>query len=91
MCPAFQAPEPRSTPTKNAVNLDKAAPNLIDAVALSQIIGVDKGTIYDWVRRGKIPHVRLERLVRFDLKDIDEWVRDRKQNLSKSPLSRHEQ
>ncbi len=68
-----------------------ASPNLIDAAALSQIIGVDKGTIYDWVRRGKIPHVRLERLVRFDLEDIDEWVRDRKQNLSKSPLSRHEQ
>jgi len=67
------------------------SPNLIDAAALSQIIGADKGTIYDWVRRGKIPHVRLERLVRFDLEDIDEWVRDRKQNLSKSPLSRHEQ
>jgi excisionase family DNA binding protein len=66
------------------------SPNLIDAMALSQIIGVDKGTIYDWVRRGKIPHVRLERLVRFDLEDIGEWVKNRKQNLSKSPLSRHE-
>ena len=41
-------------------------PQLIDAEQLSQFLGVKEGTIYDWVRRGKIPHVRLERLIRFE-------------------------
>jgi len=53
-------------------------PQLIDAEQLSQFLGVKEGTIYDWVRRGKIPHVRLERLIRFDPDEIDTWLQERK-------------
>lgn len=53
-------------------------PQLIDAEQLSQFLGVKEGTIYDWVRRGKIPYVRLERLVRFDPDEINTWLQERK-------------
>ena len=53
-------------------------PQLIDAEQLSLILGVKDGTIYDWVRRGKIPHVRLERLIRFDMDEINTWLQERK-------------
>jgi excisionase family DNA binding protein len=51
---------------------------LIDAEELSQRISVKKATIYDWVRRGKIPCVRLEGLVRFDQDEIERWVEKKK-------------
>lgn len=51
---------------------------LIDAAELSKRLSIKKGTLYDWVRRGKIPFVRLETLVRFDLEDIDRWVQEKK-------------
>ena len=53
-------------------------PQLIDAEQLSLILGVKDGTIYDWVSRGKIPHVRLERLIRFDMDEINAWLQERK-------------
>jgi excisionase family DNA binding protein len=51
---------------------------LIDAVELSKRLNIKKGTLYDWVRRGKIPFVRLESLVRFDVQDIDQWLQEKK-------------
>jgi excisionase family DNA binding protein len=52
--------------------------HLIDAEQLSQRLGVKEGTIYDWVRRGKIPCLRLERLIRFDPEEINLWLAERK-------------
>jgi excisionase family DNA binding protein len=60
-------------------------PQLLDAARLSQILGVKKGTIYDWVRRKKIPHFKLENLVRFDLAEINAWLEEKRtlpENLS---------
>lgn len=53
-------------------------PKLIRPEELSERLGVRKGTIYSWVRRGVIPCVRLEGLVRFDLEEIGGWIKERK-------------
>jgi excisionase family DNA binding protein len=47
---------------------------LIDIKKLSQYLGVKEGTIYSWVNQEKIPYVKINRLVRFNLKTIDEWI-----------------
>lgn len=48
---------------------------------LSEKINVPLGTVYGWVRRGFIPHLRLgPRLVRFDLDEVADWLQQRKVN-----------
>ncbi|MBI3183142.1 MAG: helix-turn-helix domain-containing protein [Myxococcales bacterium] len=41
----------------------------------ARMIGVPVGTLYSWVGRQQIPHVRLgPRLVRFRRAEIDAWL-----------------
>ncbi|MCF7875355.1 MAG: helix-turn-helix domain-containing protein [Candidatus Omnitrophica bacterium] len=47
---------------------------LVDIKKLSQYLGVKEGTIYSWVNQEKIPYVKINRLVRFNLKMINEWI-----------------
>lgn len=45
---------------------------------LSEAIHIPVGTIYGWVRRGFIPHLRLgPRLIRFDLDEVSDWLKSR--------------
>lgn len=39
---------------------------------VSEYINISVNTIYSWVWQKRIPHVKFGRLVRFDLKAIDE-------------------
>ncbi len=53
-------------------------PRLLSPEELSTSLKVNKNTIYSWVRRGAIPFLRLEGLVRFDSEEINVWLRERK-------------
>ena len=41
----------------------------------SGLLGITKATLYVWVCRRKIPYLKVGRLVKFDVKDIDEWLK----------------
>ena len=41
----------------------------------AQYIGVTQGTLYAWVCYRKIPYLKVGRLVKFDIKAIEEWMR----------------
>lgn len=44
----------------------------------AHFIGVPIGTLYAWVKRQQIPHLRLgPRLVRFCRQDLEVWLRER--------------
>jgi excisionase family DNA binding protein len=47
---------------------------LITVQELSKLLSVKTRTLYHWVREGVIPYVRLGKLVRFDLGQIEDWV-----------------
>lgn len=49
----------------------------INAEELSVYLGVSKTTVYYWVSQKKIPYIKRARL-RFDLKDIDKWMAEKK-------------
>jgi len=38
-------------------------------------------TIYQWVSQKRIPYYKVSRLVRFDLNEIDNWLKDKKQDI----------
>jgi len=47
---------------------------LLTPQEVADYLGVKKSTIYQWTHQEYIPHVKLGKLVRFRLKDIDEWL-----------------
>jgi len=46
---------------------------LLTVREVSDMINVHEKTVYQWISQGKIPHVRINRLVRFDEREIREW------------------
>jgi excisionase family DNA binding protein len=42
---------------------------------VAEYLGLSEPTIRAWVRMGKIPCYRLGRAVRFDLRQIETWVK----------------
>jgi excisionase family DNA binding protein len=45
---------------------------------LSELLNCKCSCIYAWAREGKIPAYKLNGLLRFDTKEIEEWVKQRK-------------
>lgn len=59
--------------------------DLINPEELSKGMRVARVTIYAWVRRGTIPHLKLEGLVRFDPEEIAAWLKSKRQAARKAP------
>jgi excisionase family DNA binding protein len=47
---------------------------LVDINELSEYLGISKHTLYTWVSQRRIPYVKVGRLTKFDLGEIDEWI-----------------
>lgn len=52
---------------------------------LAKGLKVARGTVYAWVERGLIPHIRLEKCIRFDPPEIREWLEKKRQAVRKTP------
>ena len=52
---------------------------LIDIGRVSEYLDVKVNTIYSWVTQRKIPYVKVGRLIKFDLQDINLWIAQRKE------------
>jgi len=42
---------------------------------LSAYTGLSLNTIYSWVNQRRIPHIKISRLVKFNVSEIDEWMK----------------
>lgn len=52
-------------------------PRLLSAPELAEYLGLPLSTIYAWAAEGRLPslHVgRGQRLLRFDVREIDRWI-----------------
>ena len=47
---------------------------LVTVRELAEYIGISQDTIYSHVSQRRIPFVKIGRLLKFDLKAIDEWI-----------------
>jgi len=52
---------------------------LVDINYLSEYLGIPKGTLYAWVFLKKIPYFKIGKLLRFDLNEIEVWIKDKKE------------
>ena len=46
----------------------------LSVVEIAEHLGVKKDTIYKWVRTTDIPFHKVGRLVKFQIKEVDQWV-----------------
>lgn len=46
----------------------------------SQYLDVPIGTLYSWISLKKIPYHKFGKSVKFDLKDLEIWIKKRKVN-----------
>jgi len=44
---------------------------------LAEYLDIRLNTVRSWVWQKKIPYVKMGRLVKFDLREVDEWLKDR--------------
>lgn len=42
---------------------------------LSQYLGIAIQTVYEWTSQRRVPYIKLGRLVKFDQREIDEWMK----------------
>jgi excisionase family DNA binding protein len=59
--------------------------DLIRPDELAKGLKVAQGTVYAWVERGLIPHIRLEKCIRFDPAEIREWLEKKRKAAKKNP------
>jgi len=50
---------------------------------LAQYLDISTNTIRSWVWMRQIPYVKVGRLVKFDLNEIEEWLKIRRVNMIK--------
>ena len=44
---------------------------------LAEYLGISIGTVYSWVCYKKIPYIKMGRLVKFDLRKIEQWAQEK--------------
>ena len=42
---------------------------------LAEYLGIETETVYAWIQHRKISFTKIGRLVKFDLMDIDAWIK----------------
>ncbi len=45
---------------------------------LAEYLGLTKGTLYVWVCQRRIPYLKVGKLVKFDLQEIEEWLKEKR-------------
>lgn len=50
---------------------------LLSARDVAGLLGLDRGTIYRYIREGRLPHVPLGKRIRFKQSDIDRFIQER--------------
>lgn len=59
---------------------------LLTVEAVAELVGLSTTWVYRRVERGEIPHLKLGRAVRFDLDELQAWLKNRSGNSSSSPV-----
>jgi predicted DNA-binding transcriptional regulator AlpA len=55
----------------------EALPEILTAKDLEAFLRIDVKTIYSYVQRGLIPHLRIESNVRFSKHQVLQWLQER--------------
>lgn len=51
---------------------------LLTVPEVAEFLGAARATVYAWCQQGKIPHVRVGDLIRFDPAELQTWLESRR-------------
>ena len=57
---------------------------LVTIKEVSRFLSVKESTLYSWVNKGSIPAHKINGLIRFDMDEIEEWVKRSRQESHKA-------
>ena len=80
----MSTPQPIQTKRPSLKEL-LAAGDLISPEELAAALKIARVTAYAWIRRGVIPHLKIEGVVRFDPSEIRKWLESKRQAATKAP------
>ncbi len=49
---------------------------LLTVKEVSEILSIKEKTLYQWAELGQIPHIKLNKLIRFDFEAILNWIKE---------------
>lgn len=52
---------------------------LLNAKEVAEVLGVEISTIYDWVYRKKIEHIKIGKLLRFNPETLQDYINNHTQ------------
>ncbi|HHT9126696.1 MAG TPA: helix-turn-helix domain-containing protein [Candidatus Brocadiia bacterium] len=52
---------------------------LLDTKEAAELLGISRNTLYEWVVQKKVPFIKVGRLTKFRLEDLEAWLRHRTQ------------
>jgi len=64
--------------------------SLLTKEEVAGYLQISPRTIESWVWRGKIPHIKIGRCVRFDLDQIQEWLKAKTRGAMESQSNVHQ-
>jgi len=56
---------------------------LLGTKEAAELLGISRHTLYEWIVRRKIPHLKVGRLVKFRREDLESWLKERTQAADK--------
>jgi excisionase family DNA binding protein len=59
---------------------------LVSIKIVADFLMIKQSTLYSWVHKGSIPFHKLNGLVRFDMDEIEAWIKSSKQQSSGSNI-----
>jgi excisionase family DNA binding protein len=62
----------------NSVNIRPVDRRYLGVDDFANYLGVPKGTVYFWVCQKKIPYLKIGKLLKFDLKEIEPWLKEKR-------------
>ena len=70
----------RTSPQSIPSSILPTNPNLLTTRDVASLLASKEKTIRHWVYQRKIPYVKINGLVRFDAKTIDQWIAGNSKN-----------
>lgn len=73
--PAARPPAPPLPAERPSAPTIDDLPDVLDAKQAAVVLGVKRGTVYEWVKKGKLPHLSYDgsRVTRFRKPDLVAW------------------
>jgi len=54
-------------------------PEVLTTAEAAKLLRVRESTLRTWTQQGRVPHIRLGRLIRYDRADLEAWIATCKQ------------